>query len=102
MKVGNIVESNIKGQIVIPKKIRDDLGISPGTALNVVVRDDGIYLYPIISVVTTEESEISHKAYIDLLKATQGILASKPYYKNEKAKIKLERESSLRRKKAWW
>lgn len=101
MKVGFIVEPNGKGQIVIPKKVREDLNISKSTLLNLTVRGDSIWLYPVRSVLSRQESQDSKKVYLELLKKTQGILAG-PYYKNEKSKKRLELESSQRRKRAWW
>lgn len=102
MKVGFFTEPNSKGQIVIPKKIRDELNINENTPLNMVVRGEGIWLYPIKEVLTQQDSEDSRKVYLEILKRTKGILAGKPYYKNEKARRKLELEASKRRKEPWW
>lgn len=35
------------GRIVIPKQIRDDLGLAPGAVLKVEERDEGILLKPV-------------------------------------------------------
>lgn len=35
------------GRIVIPKQVRDDLGLSPGSVLKIEERDQGIVLKPI-------------------------------------------------------
>ena len=101
MKVGNIVESNQKGQIVIPKKMRDDLEITPNTPLNIIVRGGGIYIYPVEAVLTKEDSKDMNKAYLEVLRKTRGILGPKPYYKSEKARRKMELDASRKRKKAW-
>lgn len=97
MKVGTITTPNIKGQIVIPKEVRDTLGIRAGTPLNIVVRGGGAYLYPIDEVITKIET---NNSYLDILEKTRGILSG-PFYKNEKAKRKLELEASKSRKKKW-
>ncbi len=73
MNIGNIVEPNNKGQIVIPQKVREALGISPQTLLNLVVRGKGIYVYPVDEVVTKMEGE---NAYLKLLEQTQGSWAN--------------------------
>ena len=42
-----IVKIFAKGQIVIPKKIRDQLGITPGKALFVELVDDHVEIRPL-------------------------------------------------------
>jgi AbrB family looped-hinge helix DNA binding protein len=37
------------GWVMIPKHIRDAVGLSPGTAVEVVVRDGAILLVPVIA-----------------------------------------------------
>ncbi len=69
MKIGNFTTPNSKGQIVIPKQLRDALGITPKTPLNLVLRGGGIYIYPIDEVITKLESESS---YLSILEKTQG------------------------------
>jgi AbrB family looped-hinge helix DNA binding protein len=46
-----IVKTHAKGQIIMPKEIRDKLGIKPGTAVSVKLVDDldlliALVLYP--------------------------------------------------------
>lgn len=40
MNVGILAEPNSKSQIVIPKKIRDQLNINENTLLNIMVKDN--------------------------------------------------------------
>lgn len=104
MNVGNIVEPNAKGQIVIPKKIREELNINKDTLLNMIVRDDAIHLYPITNVTTTAEAEASHSKLLAVLEKTRGAWANEDwaaYDKQEKKRRKLELEASKKRKKAW-
>ena len=69
MKVGTITTTNQKGQIVIPQKIREQLGIYPNSVLNLIPTGDGIYLYPVEEVITKAERENS---YLEVLKKTKG------------------------------
>lgn len=104
MNLGNIVEPNSKGQIVIPKKIREELNINENTPLNMIVRDDAIHLYPITDVITTAEVEASHSKLLDILEKTRGAWADEDwtaYDRKEKQRRKLELEASKKRKKAW-
>jgi len=72
MNIGTITKPNIKGQIVIPKQMRDTLGIKENTPLNLVVRGNGIYIYPIAQIVAKSENVSS---YSKLLEKTQGAWA---------------------------
>lgn len=103
MNVGNIVEPNAKGQIVIPKRIRDELGIDPGTPLNMVVRDNSIYLYPVTDITTKGEAEISHSRLLAALERTRGIWADdKDFDRRQKIRRKIELAATKERKKSWW
>lgn len=101
MNIGTIVTPNVKGQIVIPKKIRDDLNISAGQLLNIIVSNGGIHMYPVSEVITQEETDNKRESLMQILKGTRGILKGKSYYKNEKAMRKLELEEAKKRKQAW-
>ena len=97
------MEPNSKGQIVIPKQIRDDLGITSSTPLNLVVRDDGIHLYPIREISTTAETKMSHSRLLYVLERTRGLWADdKDFDKRQRQRRKIELVASRRRKKAWW
>ena len=100
MKVGYLATTNTKGQIVIPKTLRDALAITPQTTLNIIPSSDGLYLYPVSEVQVPAETE---SALVSLLKTTQGAwgkldIVSK---KQTAAKRKLELTASTRRKSAW-
>lgn len=98
MKIGNIVSPNIKGQIVIPKKIREALGINENVPLNLVVNEGGIYLHPIKEVNQDLETADS---FIQILKKTAGAWAGDDWPKTEKRRRRIELEASKRRKKGW-
>ncbi len=99
MKVGTIIEPNAKGQIVIPKQIRSDLGITPNTPLNVIVSGGGIYIYPVEEVITRAEGE---DIYSKILDKTRGSLKSdKPWDKFERQRRALELEQTEDSKKQW-
>ena len=97
MKVGEITTTNEKGQLVIPKAMRDFLGIEPKTPLNLILRGEGIYLYPIEEVISRGERESS---YLDTLLKTQGAWAGDDFTYLEKRK-KVEAAASKRRKQSW-
>jgi len=97
MKIGYIVEPNSKGQIVIPKSVRDKFRINPKTSLNLVIRGRGMYLTPIRQVISGVDEEAS---YLEILKKTKGAWGRKD---DEifKRRRKTELSASQRRKKRW-
>ena len=98
MNIGIITKPNTKGQIVIPKNIRDTLGIKENTALNLVVRGNGIYIYPIAQIITKAESVTS---YSKLLEKTQGAWAGDDWDKTEVKRRKLELKASKKMRESW-
>ena len=98
MKVVNITKPNEKGQIVIPKEIRDSLGINTGVSLNLVLRGGGIYIYPITEVVGKIDSESS---YLEILKRTKGRWGKEDWQAVRKKRRKTELQASKRRKQEW-
>ncbi len=100
MKVGYLATSNIKGQIVIPKVLRDALVITPETVLNIIPSSEGLYLYPVSEVTTLAETE---SAFMSLLKSAQGAWGKAGLEeKTKQAKQrKIELEASKNRKKVW-
>lgn len=99
MNVGNIVQPNTKGQIVIPKQIRNLLGITPKTPLNVMVRGTGIYLQPIVGVITKSDGE---DLYGKILDQTRGAWRDdKAWDELEKQRRRVELASTKKNKQAW-
>jgi len=76
-----------KGQIVIPKKLREKYGILPATAIRWIEKDEGILMVP--------ESEDPIKAARGMLKGS-GILRS--YLKEKKLEIQREQKRIARGK----
>lgn len=100
MKVGFIAEPNKKGQIVIPKQIRDALRITADVSLNIILRGEGMYIYPIKRIVTKEEEP----DLLKVLEKTQGAWANsdwKEFDKREKIRRRLELKAAKKAKNAW-
>ena len=98
MKVRIITKLNKKGQIVIPKEIREDLKINEETLLTLISRGRGLYLYPIEEVITKTEQESS---YLELLKKTQGAWAKEDWPNLRKKRKHTELKASKKRKQSW-
>ncbi|MDO8573178.1 MAG: AbrB/MazE/SpoVT family DNA-binding domain-containing protein [Candidatus Daviesbacteria bacterium] len=102
MNIGTIVTPNIKGQIVIPKKIRDGLNITKNTPLNIRVVDNGIHIHPIAEVITNAEEDKRHRVLLQILKETQGAWANdKEFDKRQKKMRKMEIAATKRMRKTW-
>jgi AbrB family looped-hinge helix DNA binding protein len=98
MNLGVISKTNSKGQIVLPKKFRDELGISDTVYLNLAIRGSGIYIHPIKRIVSEEEE---NKSFLDILNITRGSWAGDSWPETEKRRRKIELAASRKRKKAW-
>lgn len=98
MKVGKISQTNSKGQVVIPKSIRDELGITAGVPLNIVQRGMGVYIFPIKDVVSAAEEE---PTYVEILEKTKGSWAGDDWTQVRKERKETELEASKKRKEQW-
>lgn len=99
MKITTISQTNAKGQVVIPKSVRDLLGITPQTLLNIVLRGEGVYLYPIKEFLTYEKETFP---YLEILKRTQGAWGKDlKEEKLERKRKRLELMATKRNKKEW-
>ena len=100
MKMHMMINPNNKGQIVIPKTIRDELNITSDTTLQIRLTGQIISIVPVENVILRSYSEGS---YAKLLKKTQGGWAkdNKIIEKEQKSRRKIEIEASKKRKKQW-
>ncbi|MFH1890140.1 MAG: AbrB/MazE/SpoVT family DNA-binding domain-containing protein [Candidatus Kuenenbacteria bacterium] len=98
MKIGTITKTNQKGQLVIPKEIREILGINTGIPLNLIIRGSGIYIYPIKEVIGNADSQDS---YSKILEKTQGTWQNEKWDVLRKKRRQIELKSSQKRKQIW-
>lgn len=98
MNIGNIVQPNTKGQIVIPYKIRKLLGIDKDTLLQLSQVGESVVMRPVRGVVTSRDK---HQMLIEVLKKTQGAWRGEPFDPNEDKREDLEFESTKKLKRAW-
>ncbi len=100
MDIGQIVTPNTKGQVVIPQKVREALGINENTPLQVVVSGSGVALYPVARVL--KKGDYLDERLAEILDRTRGLWASdKDWEKREKKRKRIEVEASKKRRKAW-
>lgn len=101
MKVGIIAKTNQKGQIVIPKKFREALGINKDSLLNLIVRGNGIYIYPVDEVISFIETKTkTENVYLKILEKTKGRWTEN-WNKLRKKRRSIELSASKKRKKVW-
>lgn len=98
MKIGSFTTANDKGQIVIPKDIRDALAIESGATLNIIKSGNGIYIYLVEEFITRAETESS---YLQLLEKTQGKWSNDSDVALEQKRSLLELKASKARKELW-
>lgn len=97
MKGGKVIRVTKKGQIVIPKDMRDVLYVREGTSLHISQKGQGLYIQPTEEIRHYEEQADS---YLSLLEKTQGTWKDDDWDKATKQRKKIELEASKRRK-AW-
>lgn len=98
MNIGHIIQPNVKGQIVIPYKMRKSLGIDKDTSLQLTLVGESVVMRPVRSVVTNRDA--SH-AYLEVLRKTAGSWAGDDWPKTEKKRSSIELEATKKRKAAW-
>jgi len=100
MKIGIIGKPNQKGQIVIPKSIREKLAINENTPLNMVVKDNGFFVYP-VDIQPKLRTKIEKEIYLKILRKNQGAWADDDWGKTRKRRKKIELNASRKRRKIW-
>lgn len=95
MKVEFFATANQKGQVVIPKKLRDDLNISDSVLLHILKRGNGFYVYPVKEVIGFDQNDAS---YLNVLIKTKGGWGDSVKISHSH---ELELKASTKRKTAW-
>ena len=93
-----ITKPNSKGQVVIPKKFRDELGIDENVLLNLVLSGRGIYITPLERTIFSKDSK---NLFLEVLKRTAGSWAGDDWPETEKRRRKIELAASKKRKNVW-
>lgn len=99
MKIGTIVQPNEKGQVVIPKAIRDALGITPKVPLNVMMSGQTICLSPLRVLISGGEND--QESYLSVLEKTRGSWKDEDWETLRKKRRAIELKASRRNRKAW-
>jgi len=104
MNLGIISTPNTKGQIVIPKKYRDQLGINSDTPLNIVSQNQGIFIH-LLKNTSVSSQKTQKDIFSDILDKTKGSWAKENWQeweKTEKRKRKIELKASQKRQNQTW
>lgn len=106
MNISKITTTNSKGQVVIPKSIRDKLGINQDVSLQIQIQGQGVY----ISLLNMDlVSQNNQDLELQILESTVGAWADKAGWEEDKnedthqlaQKQSLELAASAARKQAW-
>lgn len=95
-----ITTVNTKGQLVIPKNMRDILGITRDVPLEVSLKGDGIMIYPIERIVRKVDGE---DLFDRILEMTQGAwgFETEEEKEQEKKRRRIEFLASKKRRLSW-
>lgn len=98
MKVGYLVNTNSKGQLVIPAQIRKQLQIDEQVPLQLVVKNGVIQIAPVTAVMTAATSVAD--SYLDTLTKTKGSWSKDKNGNSMRRAIELT--AAMVRRKAQW
>ena len=98
MILGNLITPNSKGQVVIPQKIREQLGIDEESVLQIFSAGGGVVIYPIESVERKIEGKSS---YLDVLEATAGSWVGDDWDATAAKRAGIEKNKTEKAKKTW-
>ena len=99
-----IIYPNAKGQITIPKKLRDSLDINPTTPLAPILDGNSITFIPVASVQAKPApwNKTNQAQVYQNWKKTQGAWANDDTWdQTTQQRKKIELQASKRRKQAW-
>lgn len=98
MQPGYITQPNAKGQVVIPKELRDRLGITDQSSINIVPYEHGLYLHQIHSVFSHGPAEAAYRKMLLKTKGSWGAIDAK----QECARRSSELSAARRRRASSW
>lgn len=98
MNTGTFATTNSKGQLIIPKKMRDALNIDSHVTLSLQLVGGGIYIYPVQEFIAKVESESS---YAQLLEKTKGAWKDEDWVGIREKRSSIELKASKTRKRPW-
>jgi AbrB family looped-hinge helix DNA binding protein len=95
-----IASTNTKGQLVIPKSIREALGIRPNAPVRIAVCENAVHIEPLVDVVPLRKHA---SKLMRVLRETQGAWgsASTQETTNDKKQAALERKQAKRVSRVW-
>ena len=72
-----LVRSNAKGQIVIPKAFRDILGVIEESDLKISILENSIIITPVTGYITAEDDMELYKNLLEISKGAWGKVSTK-------------------------
>mgnify|MGYP001612950741 CR=1 FL=1 len=88
----------IKGQIVIPQRMREALGIGQQAPLQVTMVGEAVVIRPVRAVITSSDT---NAAVMEVLKKTAGSWAGDDWLETEKKQRVIELAAAKKRKAVW-
>ena len=98
MIIGKIVNTNNKGQLVIPQEYREMFGITGNMNLNIIPKSTGLFIQPITRVIPNTPTD---DVYSQILEKTVGAWNDDGFDETTKKRRKIELEASDRRREEW-
>lgn len=98
MNLTTIAKPNSKGQIVIPKRFRQELNIDGNVFVNLILKSDGVLISPLNRSTISPDSK---KIFQEILKITSGAWKGDDWKETEKRRGQIEIKAAKARKSEW-
>ncbi|MBI4599781.1 AbrB/MazE/SpoVT family DNA-binding domain-containing protein [Candidatus Uhrbacteria bacterium] len=98
MQPGYITQPNTKGQVVIPKELRERFVITDRSSVNIIPYEDGLYLHPIHSVFSKGPAASAYQKTLLKTKGSWGAIDEK----HERAHRARELSAARKRRASSW
>lgn len=93
-----VTKPNSKGQIVIPKKFREQLDINEEVLLSLIIQGNGVFISPLKRSTFTSDSK---QIFQEVLKMTAGAWKGDDWDVTEQKRQQIELQAANERKTAW-
>lgn len=98
MNLITITKPNSKGQIVIPKRYRQELKIDENVFVNLILKSDGVLITPLNKPLTSSDS---NKIFQNVLEMTAGAWKDDDWKETEQKRRQIEIKAAKARKSKW-
>jgi len=98
MNLTTVTKPNSKGQIVIPKRFRQELNLDENVFVNLILKPEGVLITPLNKPTISSDSKI---IFQEILKSTSGAWKNDDWKETEKNRRKIEIQAAKLSRSKW-